>query len=125
AEEVSIRVGNRLPLKNIPTGTTIHAVELQPGKGAQLVRSAGAGARLTAKEGKYAQVRLPSGEVRMVSVEGMATIGSVGNEQHQNVQLGKAGRKRHMGIRPTVHGKAMNPADHPMGGGEGKSGPGR
>jgi len=125
AEEGAIRVGNHLPLKNIPTGTTIHAIELQPGKGAQLVRSAGAGARLTAKEGKYAQIRLPSGEIRLINLEAMATIGSVGNEQHQNVQLGKAGRKRHMGIRPTVHGKAMNPADHPMGGGEGKSGPGR
>jgi len=124
-EEVSIERGNRLPLKSIPTGTVVHAVELQPGKGAQLARSAGAGAQLVAKEEKYAQLRLPSGEVRMVSIEAMASVGSVGNEQHQNIQIGKAGRKRHMGIRPTVHGKAMNPVDHPMGGGEGKSGPGR
>lgn len=125
AEDASITRGNRLPLKNIPTGTTIHAVELRPGKGGQLARSAGVGATLVAKEGKYAQVRLPSGEVRMVSIDSTASIGAVGNEQHQNIQLGKAGRKRQLGIRPTVHGKAMNPADHPMGGGEGKTGPGR
>ena len=124
-EEGAITIGNRLPLKNIPTGTTVHAIELQPGKGAQLVRSAGVGARLTAKEGAYAQLRLPSGEIRMVSLEAMASIGSVGNEQHQNIRLGKAGRKRRMGIRPTVGGKQMNPVDHPMGGGEGHSGPGR
>jgi large subunit ribosomal protein L2 len=124
-QEASITRGNRLPLKSIPTGTTIHAVEMQPGKGGQLARSAGTGATLIAKEGKYAQVRLPSGEVRLVSIDAMASIGAVGNEQHQNINLGKAGRKRKMGIRPTVHGKAMNPADHPMGGGEGKSGPGR
>jgi len=125
AEEAPIERGNRLPLKNIPTGTTIHAIEFQPGRGAQLARSAGAGARLISKEEKYAQVRLPSGEVRLLSVNCVASIGVIGNEQHQNIQIGKAGRKRHMGIRPTVHGKAMNPADHPMGGGEGKTGPGR
>jgi large subunit ribosomal protein L2 len=125
ADDAGITRGNRLPLKNIPTGTTVHSVELQPGRGGQLARSAGTGAQLVAKEGKYAQIRLPSGEVRMVSLEAMASIGPVGNEQHQNVKLGKAGRKRHMGVRPTVHGKAMNPADHPMGGGEGKTGPGR
>jgi large subunit ribosomal protein L2 len=125
AVETAITTGNRLPLKNIPTGTVIHAVELQPGKGAQLARSAGTGAQLVAKEEDYAQVRLPSGEVRMVHIDCMASIGAIGNEQHQNVQWGKAGRKRHMGIRPSVHGKAMNPVDHPMGGGEGKTGPGR
>jgi large subunit ribosomal protein L2 len=124
-EEASIEVGNRLPLKNIPTGTTIHAVELQPGKGAQFARTAGASAQLVAKDEQWAQVKMPSGEVRMVSLDCTASIGTVGNEQHGNVKLGKAGRKRHMGIRPTVHGKAMNPVDHPMGGGEGKSGPGR
>lgn len=119
AEETSIEMGNRLPLKNIPTGTVIHAIELQPGKGAQLVRTAGAGAQLVAKEEDYAQVRLPSGEVRLINVECMATIGSIGNEQHQNIQIGKAGRKRHMGIRPTVRGVVMNAADHPHGGGDG------
>lgn len=119
AEEAPISVGNRLPLKNIPAGTVIHAVELQPGKGAQLARTAGSSAQLVAKEEKYAQVRLPSGEVRMVSVECMATIGSVGNEQHQNIVIGKAGRKRKMGVRPTVRGVVMAAADHPHGGGDG------
>jgi len=118
-EEVSIDQGNRLPLKNIPTGTVIHAIEMQPGRGAQLARTAGAGAQLVAKEDKYAQVRLPSGEVRMLSIDCLATIGSVGNEQHQNIQVGKAGRKRHMGIRPTVRGVVMAAADHPHGGGDG------
>lgn len=119
AEDAPITKGNRLPLKNIPTGTVLHAVELQPGRGAQLVRSAGARATLVAKEGSWAQVRLPSGEVRMVSVECMATVGAVGNEQHQNVQIGKAGRTRRMGIRPTVRGVVMAAADHPHGGGDG------
>jgi large subunit ribosomal protein L2 len=118
-EEVSIEAGNRLPLKSIPTGTQIHAIELQPGRGAQLVRSAGASAQLIAKEEDYAQVRLPSGEVRMISVNAMATIGVIGNEQHQNVQIGSAGRKRHMGFRPSVRGVVMNAADHPHGGGDG------
>lgn len=119
AEEAAIEVGNRLPLKSIPTGTQIHAIELQPGRGAQMVRSAGNSAQLIAKEEDYAQVRLPSGEVRMVNVNCMATIGVLGNEQHQNVQIGKAGRARHMGIRPTVRGVVMNAADHPHGGGDG------
>jgi large subunit ribosomal protein L2 len=118
-EEAPIEVGNRLPLKSIPTGTTIHAIELQPGKGAQLVRSAGNGAQLTAKDDKYAQVRMPSGEVRMINIECTASIGSIGNDQHQNIQIGKAGRKRHMGIRPTVRGVVMAAADHPHGGGDG------
>lgn len=118
-EEAAIEKGNRLPLKNIPTGTVVHAIELQPGRGAQLVRTAGSGAQLVSKEGKYAQLRLPSGEVRMINVEATASIGTVGNEQHQNVQIGKAGRKRHMGIRPTVRGVVMAAADHPHGGGDG------
>jgi large subunit ribosomal protein L2 len=118
-EEASIEIGNRLPLKNIPTGTVIHAVELQPGKGAQIARTAGSGVTLVAKEDEYAQIRMPSGEIRMVSVNATASIGPVGNEQHQNVQIGKAGRKRHMGIRPTVRGVVMNAADHPHGGGDG------
>jgi large subunit ribosomal protein L2 len=118
-EEASIDRGNRLPLKNIPTGTQIHAIELQPGRGAQLVRTAGASAQLVAKEGNYAQVRLPSGEVRMINAECSATIGVIGNEQHQNIQIGKAGRKRRMGIRPTVRGVVMNAVDHPHGGGDG------
>jgi large subunit ribosomal protein L2 len=117
--EASIEQGNRLPLKNIPAGTTIHAIELQPGRGAQLVRSAGGSARLVAKEGDYAQVRLPSGEVRMVHLECTASIGVIGNEQHQNVQIGKAGRRRHMGFRPSVRGVVMNAVDHPHGGGDG------
>ena len=117
--ELPIRKGNRLPLKDIPLGTVIHAVEIQPGRGAQLVRSAGTRAQLLAKEDKLAQVRLPSGEVRMVSIESMATVGTVGNEQHQNVVIGKAGRKRRMGIRPTVRGVVMAAVDHPHGGGDG------
>ena len=118
-EEPSIEPGNRLPLKNIPTGTQIHAIELQPGRGGQLVRSAGASAQLVAKEEDYAQVRLSSGEVRMINANSMATIGVVGNEQHQNIKIGSAGRKRHMGFRPSVRGVVMNAADHPHGGGDG------
>lgn len=118
-EEVPIELGNRLPLKSIPVGSTIHAIELQPGRGAQIARSAGNGAQLMAKEGEYAQVRLPSGEVRMFNVECTASLGSVGNEQHQNVKLGKAGRSRHKGIRPSVRGVVMNAVDHPHGGGDG------
>ncbi|HPH98221.1 MAG TPA: 50S ribosomal protein L2 [Anaerolineaceae bacterium] len=118
--QAEIRPGNSLPLSNIPVGTTIHAVELKEGKGAQLVRSAGSSAQLLAKEGDYAQVRLPSGEVRLVPQTCFATIGQVGNPDHSNVKLGKAGRKRHMGIRPTVRGTAMTPRDHPHGGGEGR-----
>jgi large subunit ribosomal protein L2 len=117
--------GNALPLKNIPVGTVIHNIELKPGKGAQMVRSAGVKAQLMAKEGNYAQVRLPSGEVRMVRIECRATIGEVGNEDHGNIKIGKAGRKRNMGFRPTVRGSVMNPNDHPHGGGEGKAGIGR
>lgn len=120
-----IKIGNALPVANIPVGTVVHNIELQPGKGAQLVRSAGNGAQLMAKEGKYASLRLPSGEVRKVRLECRATIGEVGNIDHQNIQIGKAGRKRHMGIRPTVRGSVMNPNDHPHGGGEGKAGIGR
>ncbi len=120
-----IKVGNALPIANIPIGTMIHNIELKPGKGAQLVRSAGNGAQLMAKEGEYAQVRLPSGEVRMVRANCRATIGEVGNEEHGNVHIGKAGRKRHMGIRPTVRGSVMNPNDHPHGGGEGRAPIGR
>ena len=117
--------GNALPLKNIPVGTVIHNIEMKPGKGAQMVRSAGVKAQLMAKEGNYAQVRLPSGEVRLVRIECKATIGEVGNGDHQNIKIGKAGRKRNMGIRPTVRGSVMNPNDHPHGGGEGKAGIGR
>ena len=123
--EADIKVGNALPLANIPVGTVIHNVELKPGKGGQMVRSAGNGAQLMAKEGNFAQVRLPSGEVRRVRIECRATVGEVGNLDHQNIQIGKAGRKRHMGIRPTVRGSVMNPNDHPHGGGEGKAGIGR
>jgi len=118
-EEASIETGNRLALKNIPAGSVIHAIELQPGKGAQLVRTAGASAQLVAKDEAYGQVRLPSGEVRMININCMATIGVIGNEQHQNIQVGSAGRKRHMGFRPTVRGVVMNAADHPHGGGDG------
>lgn len=118
-EEAPIENGNRLPLKNIPVGSIIHAIELSPGKGAQLVRSAGNGAQLMAKEGNYAQVKLPSGEVRMVHVTCTASIGVIGNEQHQNIKLGKAGRSRKKGTRPTVRGVVMNAADHPHGGGDG------
>ena len=120
-----IKPGNALPLLNIPTGTFIHNVELYPGKGAQLARSAGIQAQLMAKEGKYALIRLPSGELRNVPVNCMATIGQVGNTDHENMSIGKAGRKRHMGIRPTVRGSVMNPCDHPHGGGEGRSPIGR
>ena len=116
-----IKPGNALPISSIPVGTLIHNIELSPGKGGQLVRSAGNSAQLMAKEGKYAQVRLPSGEVRMVRINCMATIGQVGNLEHENISIGKAGRKRHMGFRPTVRGVVMNPNDHPHGGGEGKS----
>ena len=119
-EEAPIETGNRLPLKSIPVGTAVHAVELQPGRGAQLARTAGSSAKLVAKDDKHAQIRLPSGEVRIVSISAMASIGTVGNEQHQNVKFGKAGRRRRMGIRPTVRGVAMNASSHPHGGGEGK-----
>jgi large subunit ribosomal protein L2 len=123
--EADIVTGNSLPLKNIPVGTMIHNIELRPGKGGQMVRSAGGAAQLLAKEGDYAQVRLPSGEVRRVFIECVATIGQLGNLDHENISIGKAGRKRWMGIRPTVRGVAMNPVDHPLGGGEGKTSGGR
>lgn len=125
SETADIKPGNALPISAIPVGTVIHNIELYPGKGAQLVRSAGAYAQLMAKEGALAQVRLPSGEYRYVRVDCKATIGQVGNMDHSNVSIGKAGRKRHMGIRPTVRGSVMNPCDHPHGGGEGKSPIGR
>ena len=123
--DAEVRVGNCLPLANIPVGTQIHNIELYPGKGGQLVRSAGNSAQLMAKEGKYATLRLPSGEMRMVPIVCRATIGVVGNADHSLINIGKAGRKRHMGIRPTVRGSVMNPNDHPHGGGEGKTGIGR
>ena len=123
--EAEVRVGNCLPLENIPVGTQIHNIELLPGKGGQLVRSAGLSAQLMAKEGKYATLRLPSGEMRMVPIQCRATIGVIGNGDHNLVNIGKAGRKRHMGIRPTVRGSVMNPNDHPHGGGEGKAPVGR
>jgi large subunit ribosomal protein L2 len=119
--DADIRVGNALPLKNIPTGTTIHNIELERGRGGQLARGAGVGAQLMAKEGDYALLRLPSGEQRQVHILCMATIGQVGNVDHENRSIGKAGRKRHMGRRPTVRGSAMNPRDHPHGGGEGRA----
>ncbi len=119
--EAEVRPGNALPLANIPVGTTVHNVELYPGRGGQMVRSAGAGAQLLAKEGNYATLRMPSGEMRMVLQTCMATVGQVGNLDHSNVKLGKAGRKRWLGIRPTVRGSAMSPRDHPHGGGEGRS----
>ena len=119
--EADIKPGNCLPIANIPVGTLIHNVEIKVGRGGQMVRSAGAAAQLMAKEGAFAQVRLPSGEVRKISVNARATIGQVGNTEHENVRIGKAGRTRHMGIRPTVRGVVMNPCDHPHGGGEGKS----
>lgn len=125
SETADIQPGNVLPLRNIPLGTILHNIELAPGRGGQLVRSAGGGAQLMAKEGSYAQVRLPSGEVRMVLLTCKATIGQVGNIDHENQSLGKAGRTRHLGIRPTVRGVVMNPRDHPHGGGEGKSPVGR
>ena len=120
-----IKPGNALPLANIPVGTVIHNVELYPGKGAQLARAAGNMAQLMAKEGKYGMIRLPSGELRNVQLNCMATIGQVGNIDHENVNIGKAGRTRHMGIRPTVRGSVMNPCDHPHGGGEGRAPIGR
>ena len=120
-----IKVGNALPLTNIPTGTFVHNVELYPGRGGQLARAAGNAAQLMAKEGPYALLRLPSGELRNVPATCMATVGQVGNSDHENVKIGKAGRKRHMGWRPTVRGSVMNPCDHPHGGGEGKSPIGR
>jgi len=123
--EADIVTGNALPLKSIPAGTLIHNIELRPGKGGQMVRSAGSSAQLLAKEGEYAQIRLPSGEVRKVLMDCVATIGQVGNLEHENISIGKAGRKRWMGIRPTVRGVAMNPVDHPLGGGEGKTSGGR
>ena len=119
--DAEIRVGNALPLRNIPTGTVIHNIELYIGKGAQIVRSAGAQAQLMAKEGDYAQVRLPSGEQRLINVNCMATIGQVGNIDHENVSIGKAGRSRYLGRRPHVRGSVMNPVDHPHGGGEGRA----
>jgi len=119
--EADIKPGNALPINNIPVGTLIHNIEFKPGHGGQMVRSAGTAAQLMAKEGAYAQVRLPSGEVRKVLVTCRATIGQVGNTDHENVRVGKAGRKRHMGVRPHVRGVVMNPVDHPHGGGEGRS----
>ncbi|MCR4398475.1 MAG: 50S ribosomal protein L2 [Firmicutes bacterium] len=119
--EADIRPGNCLPLRSIPTGTVVHAVELKPGKGAQMVRSAGSSAQVMAKEGAYALLRLPSGEQRLVSLDCRATVGQVGNVEHENISLGKAGRSRWMGVRPAVRGSVMNPVDHPHGGGEGKS----
>ena len=124
-EDADIKIGNALKLKEIPVGTTVHNVELKPGKGGQMVRSAGSEAQLMAKEGKLAQLRLPSGEFRLVSVECRATIGQVGNISHELITIGKAGRSRHLGIRPTVRGSAMNPVDHPHGGGEGRAPIGR
>ena len=123
--EADIKPGNCLPLEFIPLGTLVHNVEMHPGKGAQLVRAAGMYAQVMAKENGYAQLRLPSGEVRMIALNCKATVGTVGNSDHENVNLGKAGRKRHLGIRPTVRGSVMNPCDHPHGGGEGKSPVGR
>ena len=123
--EAEVRVGNCLPLANIPIGTTVHNIELYPGKGGQLVRSAGNAAQLMAKEGKYATLRLPSGEMRMVPISSRATVGQVGNIDHELINIGKAGRKRHMGIRPHVRGSVMNPNDHPHGGGEGRAPIGR
>lgn len=125
SETADIKPGNTLPIKAIPVGTLIHNVEIKPGRGGQMVRSAGMSAQLMAKEGLYAQVRLPSGEVRKVPMDAKATIGTVGNTDHENVRIGKAGRTRHMGIRPTVRGSVMNPNDHPHGGGEGRAPIGR
>lgn len=123
--DADIKSGNALPLSNIPVGTIIHNIELKPGKGGQMVRAAGNAAQLMAKEGDYAQIKLPSGEVRLVRLECKATIGQVGNLEYENITIGKAGRKRNMGIRPTVRGSAMNPVDHPHGGGEGRAPIGR
>jgi large subunit ribosomal protein L2 len=122
---VDVRVGNSLPLQNMPPGTVVHNVELTPGRGGQMARAAGAGVQLLAKEGDYVTLRLPSGEMRMVRGECRATVGTIGNADHQNVKVGKAGRKRHMGVRPQTRGTAMNPVDHPHGGGEGSTTPGR
>jgi large subunit ribosomal protein L2 len=124
-ERAEIRVGNSLPLGNMPPGTVVHNVELTPGRGGQMARAAGAGVQLLAKDGDYVTLRLPSGEMRMVRAECRATVGSIGNTDHQNVSIGKAGRKRHMGVRPQTRGTAMNPVDHPHGGGEGSTTPGR
>lgn len=124
-EGADIRVGNALPLKSIPVGTVVHNIEMKPGKGGQIARSAGNSAQLMAKEGRYALMRLPSGEIRYILIECRATVGQVGNLDHENISIGSAGRKRHMGIRPTVRGSAMNPNDHPHGGGEGRSPIGR
>ncbi len=124
-KKVEIKSGNRLALKNIPLGMPIYNVELAPNRGGQVARSAGNRAQIAAKDKGYAQVRLPSGEIRLISLECFATIGGVGNEAHQHIKWGSAGRRRRLGFRPSVHGKAMNPADHPLGGGEGKTGPGR
>ena len=123
--EAPIKAGNCLPIRNIPVGTTVHCIEMQPGKGAQLARSAGASVQLLAREGSYAQLRLRSGEIRKVHIDCRATIGEVGNEEHGLRKLGKAGATRWRGIRPTVRGVAMNPVDHPHGGGEGRTGEGR
>ena len=125
SENADIKPGNCLPINNIPVGTILHCIELKPGKGAQMVRSAGNGAQLMAKEGKYAHVRLPSGEMRLVSVNCKASIGQIGNSEHENIKLGKAGKSRWLGKRPEVRGSVMNPNDHPHGGGEGKSPVGR
>jgi large subunit ribosomal protein L2 len=119
--DADIRAGNALPISNIPTGTMIHNIEMKEGRGGQMVRAAGGSAQLMAKEGDYAQIRLPSGEVRLIRQKCYATIGQIGNLDHGNIKLGKAGRKRNMGIRPTVRGSAMSPRDHPHGGGEGRS----
>lgn len=124
-KDVDIKAGNTLPLENIPIGTMVHNIEMQPGKGGQIAKAAGSAAQLMAKEGNYATLRLPSGEMRMILLSCRATIGQVGNLEHELVSLGKAGRKRHMGVRPTVRGVVMNPCDHPHGGGEGKSPIGR
>ncbi len=123
--DADIKVGNNLPLENIPVGTIVHNIEMNPGKGGQIARSAGIFAQLMAKEGKYATIRMPSGEMRLILLKCHATIGQVGNLDHEIVSLGKAGKKRHMGVRPTVRGSVMNPCDHPHGGGEGKSPVGR
>ena len=123
--DADIKVGNALPIEAIPVGTMIHNIELQPGKGGQIARAAGMSAQLMAKEGRFAQVRMPSGEMRLIGVKCKATIGMVGNVEHEIISIGKAGKKRHMGIRPTVRGSVMNPCDHPHGGGEGKSPIGR
>ncbi len=122
--EADIKVGNALPIENIPLGTIIHNIEMVPGRGARMVRSAGAGAQLMAKEGDYVTIKLPSSEMRMVRKECYATIGVLGNSEYKNLKVGKAGRTRHLGIKPTVRGVTMNPVDHPHGGGEGKTGPG-